>query len=41
MLTIVDAEMSAIGDLLKKSNVYSVPTYQRDYKWSDTQIDQF
>ncbi|MFG6103429.1 DUF262 domain-containing HNH endonuclease family protein [Leptothoe sp. EHU-05/26/07-4] len=36
----IDSRLMSFGELLMSSNYYSVPHYQRDYSWTDKEIDE-
>ncbi len=36
----IDSRLMSFGELLGGNNSYSVPLFQRDYSWTDEQVDQ-
>ncbi|MCV3212707.1 DUF262 domain-containing HNH endonuclease family protein [Plectonema radiosum NIES-515] len=36
----IDSRLMSFGELLTGNNSYSVPSFQRDYSWTEAQIDQ-
>jgi uncharacterized protein with ParB-like and HNH nuclease domain len=35
----IDSDVQSIGEVLRKPIFYKVPVYQRDFAWTDEEID--
>jgi len=36
----IDSRLMSFGELLAGSSYYSVPPFQRDYSWTETEVEQ-